>query len=136
MQSSTPPDPALVTDEAPRILVVEDEFLIRMVVADHLRDARFSVVEAFNGDEAIAMLKSGAGIDLVFTDVRMPGSADGLDVLRFVKEHRPELPVMMTSGHLEPKLAYAGGASRFMPKPCNLDLLTVTIQAILKAGDE
>lgn len=132
MQFNSMPDQALITDDAPRILIVEDEFLIRMVVADHLRDAGFHVTEAFNGDEAIEILKSGAAVDLVFTDVRMPGLTDGMGVLRFVKESQPHLPVMMTSGHLEPALAYAGGASQFLSKPCDLDLLTITMLATLK----
>ncbi|WP_309627310.1 response regulator [Brevundimonas sp.] len=131
MQSSSMPveDTHLAS---PRVLVVEDEFLIRMLVADHLRDAGFTVVEAFNGDEAIAILTSGVPIDLVFTDVRMPGAADGLELLAFVKRTRPGLPVLMTSGHLEPELAYAGGAQRFLSKPCDPDLIVNAIQAALE----
>ena len=132
MQSSSMPDEDLAPTDAPRVLVVEDEFLIRMLVADHLRDAGFAVVEAFNGDEAIAILTSGAPIDLVFTDVRMPGDADGLEVLAFVKRTRPDLPVLMTSGHLEPELAYAGGAERFLSKPCDPDLIVAAVQAALE----
>ena len=110
------------------VLVVEDEFLIRMLVADHLRDAGFVVIEAFNGDEAIDILATGAAIDLVFTDVRMPGSADGMDLLAFVQSTRPDLPVLMTSGHLEPELAYAGGAQRFLSKPCDPDFVVAAIR--------
>ena len=117
-----------------RVLVVEDEFLIRMLVADHLRDAGYNVIEAFNGDEAIAILAAGAAIDLVFTDVRMPGDADGMDVLSFIKQTRPELPVLMTSGHLEPSLAYAGGASGFLAKPCDPDRIVAAVRTALDAS--
>ena len=101
MHSSSLSDPAVLTEPGPRVLVVEDELLLRMLVSDYLRDAGFAVVEALNGDEAIAILEAGAAIDLVFTDVRMPGSADGLEVLSFVRRTRPSIPVVVTSGHLE-----------------------------------
>ena len=117
----------------PRVLVVEDEFLIRLLVADHLREAGFTVLEAFNGDEAIAILTAGAVVDLVFTDVRMPGAADGMALLEFVQRTQPELPVLMTSGHLEPELAYAGGAARFLPKPCDPEAVIDAIRAALSA---
>ena len=123
----------MATADGPRVLVVEDEFLIRMLVADHLRDAGFIVIEAFNGDEAISLLTAGVPIDLVFTDVRMPGAADGMDLLSFIKRTRPDLPVLMTSGHLEPELAYSGGAERFLPKPCDPDFVVAAIQSALKS---
>lgn len=133
MQSNLMPEEDFAASASPRVLVVEDEFLIRMLVADHLRDAGFTVVEAFNGDEAISILTAGAPIDLVFTDVRMPGSTDGMDLLTFIKRTRPELPVLMTSGHLEPELAYAGGAERFLSKPCDPDFVVAAIQQVLDA---
>lgn len=115
--------------------MVEDEFLIRTVVSDHLRETGFSVVEACNGDEAITILKSGIMIDLVFTDVRMPGTTDGLGLLAYVKQTRPCVPVVMTSGHLPPGLALAGGATQFLSKPCRLDAIAEAINsAILQAA--
>ena len=131
MQSNSMQDTAEHAADTTRILLVEDEFLIRMLVADHLRASGFAVVEAFNGDEAIAILKSGARFDLVFTDVRMPGSTDGLALLGFIRAAHPDLPVLMTSGHLEPHLAYAGGAVRFLPKPCDLDIVVDELRAAL-----
>ena len=131
MQSKSLPDLSLVPAYAPRILVVEDEFLIRMVVSDHLRDAGFTVIEAFNGDEALKILGSGALVDLIFTDVRMPGLVDGLGLLAYITRHRPTLPVIVTSGHLEPRLAYEGGATDFLPKPCSLVAVTGTVRAAL-----
>lgn len=113
------------------VLVVEDEFLIRMIVADHLRETGFTVVEACNGDEAITILKSGVPFDLVFTDVRMPGSTDGLGLLAYVKSTQPELPVVMTSGHLAPGLALSGGATQFLSKPCDLDTITEALSAAI-----
>lgn len=100
-----------------RILVVEDELLIRLVVSDYLRDAGYDVVEAFNGDEALALLQLRLRFDLVITDVRMPGTLDGMALLGVIRETRPTLPVIVTSGHLDPAAALAGGAARFVPKP-------------------
>lgn len=127
-------NPVAEASQSPCVLVVEDEFLIRLLVADHLREAGFTVIEAINGEEAIAVLTAGALVDLVFTDVRMPGSVDGIELLSFVKRVRPELPVIMTSGHLEPELAYAGGAVAFLSKPCDLDGVTIALRAALQAA--
>lgn len=131
MQLNSMPEEDAGTAGLITVLVVEDEFLIRMLVADHLRDAGFVVIEAFNGDEAIDILTTGTVIDLVFTDVRMPGSADGMDLLAFVKQTRPDLPVLMTSGHLEPELAYSAGAERFLSKPCDPDFVVSAIRTAL-----
>ena len=106
---------------AGRVLVVEDEFLIRMIVSDYLREIGFTVVEACSGDEAVAVLRSGVLFDVVFTDVRMPGSTDGLALLAYVRATQPDLPVVVTSGHLLPALALAGGAVEFLAKPCGLE---------------
>jgi DNA-binding NtrC family response regulator len=132
MQSSVPENQAIDAARAPRVLVVEDEFLVRMVIADRLREAGFTVIEAFNGDEAIAILASGASVDLVLTDVRMPGTADGIAVLSFVKQTCPEVPVVVTSGHLEAEIAYEEGAIHFLPKPCALDAIVEAMRAALE----
>lgn len=99
------------------ILVVEDELLIRMFVSDALRDEGYRVIEAFNGDEAADILKAGKLVDLVFSDVRMPGSLDGIGLLRLIKDRFSELPVILASGHLDPSVGLAEGAIRFVPKP-------------------
>lgn len=81
------------------ILVVEDEVLIRFVVAAYLRDCGFRVVEATSADEAIAVLEApSTAVDLVFSDVNMPGSRDGFGLARWIREHRAGLPIILTSG--------------------------------------
>ena len=109
------------------ILLVEDELLIRMVIGDSLREAGFEVVEAFNGEEAIDALVAGKAIDLVFSDVRMPGSVDGLELLSFVKHRFPDIPVILTSGHLDPVRAIAAGAVAFLGKPYAVDTASAMI---------
>ena len=81
-----------------RILIVEDEFLIRMTLAECLADEEFDVVEAATGDEALATLASDAGIDLLLTDIQLPGGLDGVNLARSVREGRPDLPVIFVTG--------------------------------------
>lgn len=100
-----------------RLLVVEDEIFIRMFVCDMLRDAGYDVVEAVNGDEAVDLLRAGVRVDLVLSDVRMPGATDGLALLAFIRQNLADLPVIITSGHLVPGNALAKGAAQFLAKP-------------------
>jgi CheY-like chemotaxis protein len=118
----------------PAVLIVEDEFLIRMMAAQALREVGCDVVEASNGAEALAFLNSGAPVDLVFTDVQMPGPVDGLALLAFVRQTIPSLPVIVSSGHLDPDLAIEAGAAAFLPKPYQADVLAVLVDA--KIGPE
>jgi CheY-like chemotaxis protein len=99
------------------ILVVEDEVFIRMFISDAFRDEGYTVIEAFNADEAVDILKAGKAVDLVFSDVRMPGTLDGIGLLRFIKERFCTLPVILTSGHLDPSIALAEGAKHLLTKP-------------------
>ena len=79
-------------------MVVEDEILIRITVAEHLRGSGYTVVEAANAEEAIAVFASGEPIDVVFTDVNMPGPMNGLSLARWIGRHHPFVPVLLTSG--------------------------------------
>jgi DNA-binding NtrC family response regulator len=83
--------------KAPVVLIVEDEFLIRMNAADAIRDAGFKVVEARNADEAITILESRTDIRAVFTDIQMPGSMDGLKLAHAVRRRWPPVDVIVTS---------------------------------------
>jgi DNA-binding response OmpR family regulator len=80
------------------ILIVEDEVLIRLDVADYLRQCGYRVIEAGNASEAMAILQSGQRIDLVFSDVQLPGATDGFALSRWVRTHQPEVKVILTSG--------------------------------------
>jgi len=85
---------------APRtVLVVEDEVLIRLVIADYLRECGYRVHEAANADEAVAVLESpDVTVDVVFSDVIMPGSMDGFGLARWIRANRPKVEVVLTSG--------------------------------------
>ena len=88
------------------ILLVEDEFLIREALASYLEECGFTIIQAASGDAALAILKQPMClVDLVFTDVRMPGSLDGLGLARWVMENRPNLPVIIASGNVSKEAA-------------------------------
>jgi CheY-like chemotaxis protein len=80
-------------------LVVEDEVLIRLVIADYLRECGYKVYEAVNAQEAIAMLQSPeVAVDIVFSDVQMPGDMDGFALSRWIRANKPGVQVILTSG--------------------------------------
>jgi CheY-like chemotaxis protein len=99
------------------VLVVEDEFLLRLEAIDMIAAAGFEVVEAANADEAIEILESRRDVTVIFTDIQMPGSMDGLKLARAVRGRWPPIKIIATSGHahvLETDLPEGG---RFLAKP-------------------
>lgn len=113
------------------ILVVEDEALIRMMSADVLTDAGFHVLEAQNAAEAISVLETADHVELVFTDIRMPGRMDGLELAAFVHAHWPDVRLLVTSGHtvLDDDDIPDGG--RFLSKPYQLSRIVSEIRSII-----
>jgi CheY-like chemotaxis protein len=81
----------------PKILIVEDDVLIRAAVAQYLRGAGFEVLEAVSVDQALDLLRAGP-VQLVFTDVKLPGARNGLDLMRIVQSDFPQAKVLLTSG--------------------------------------
>jgi len=116
------------------ILIVEDDALIRLTLSDYLQDNGFKVLEASSGDEALAIMAApGFAVDLVFTDVMMPGITDGFALAKWISENQPEIPVIVTSGDAE-KIASAPdccGHSQFVPKPYDLDHVAEQIRKTL-----
>src|SRR5664279_2577209 len=105
------------TAKRPVVLVVEDEFLLRMDAAEMIGDAGFDVVEAANADEAIAILEARPDIHVVFTDIQMPGSMDGLKLARFVRNRWPPIKIVATSGRVAVEAEDLPAGSVFLPKP-------------------
>jgi two-component system, response regulator PdtaR len=83
----------------PTVLLVEDEVLIRWAVAEAMRDAGLHVIEASNAAEAMDVVLSGLKPDILFTDVRMPGHIDGLELAAFLETLLPGLTVIIASAH-------------------------------------
>src|ERR1700709_103563 len=99
----------------PTVLVVEDEILIRDMVSEELIDAGFAVVEAGTADQAIAVLEARQDIHLVFTDIDMPGSMDGLKLAAAVRDRWPPIHIIITTGKARPLEIPANAL--FIPKP-------------------
>jgi CheY-like chemotaxis protein len=118
----------------PTVLVVEDEVLVRLVIADALRSQGFPVVEAANADEALTILQSSAAVDLMITDIQMPGPMDGLALTALARAGRPGLKVVIVSGHAAaPPSAELSDA--FFRKPYDLLQVLQRVNAILAGGD-
>ncbi len=116
----------------PAILVVEDEVLIRFDLSDHLRDCGFEVIEASNADEAIEFLSS-LSIDVVVTDVRMPGSMDGIQLAHLLHRERPQISVIVVSGHADADQVPVG--IPVVAKPFNMnDLLDLVGSRLRQAN--
>ena len=106
-----------MTSESPYVLIAEDEFLIRMSVVEDMRDADFHVFEASNAVEALALLEAHPEIDTLFTDIDMPGSMDGLALAKAVRELRPDVMILLTSGYLRVALYDLPDQFPFFSKP-------------------
>jgi CheY-like chemotaxis protein len=85
--------------EAPVVLIVEDEPLLRMSLADSLTECGFLALEASDAHEAIEILKTAGHLDAVLTDVRMPGTINGFGLAKWIRENLPGLPVFVVSGY-------------------------------------
>lgn len=114
----------------PAILVVEDEAVIRLMIAEALRAEGFRVVEAGSGDEALTVLESGTPVNLVFTDVRMPGKLDGLSLVSRLRVTRPDLKVAVGSGVL-PAWPSPNFVDLFVGKPYDVPRTVQRLKALL-----
>ncbi len=111
-----------------RILVVEDDSSLRFVICEVLREGDLEVVEVANADAALRYLETIDSIDLVFTDVNMPGSMDGIELAHAVNENFPEVKVVVTSGRPPPAPL---DSIPFIPKPYAVHSVLNTIRAAL-----
>ena len=113
------------------VLVVEDEVALRFIIATVLRDdAGLTVIEAKNADEALTLLRSNVPVDAVFTDIRMPGSLDGIQLVRNVAREFPAIRVATASGNLMHNEQLPG--IRHFTKPYDLDEVRSHIVAMIE----
>lgn len=103
----------------PILLVVEDEMLVRMDFADLAQAAGFETVEASSADEAIGVLHSRDDIRVVFTDIRMPGTMDGIALAHYVRDRWPPTIIVICSGNEPPSAEALPREARFVSKPCS-----------------
>ncbi|HEY4849081.1 MAG TPA: response regulator [Methylocella sp.] len=112
------------------VLIVEDEPFVRLTGADLLAEAGFEVLEAGNGDEALRILEATPEVRVVFSDVEMPGSLDGLGLARRICQRWPSIGIVLTSGHrVRAEMMPCEG--RFLPKPYDGQALVRQIEEIV-----
>lgn len=115
-----------------RILVVEDEFLIRLTLVEALGDEGFEVVEAESGDAGLVALEADTSIQLLLTDIQLPGTLDGRGLAKRARESRPNLPIVYMTGRPDPA-AEAGAApnERYIAKPYTLADICKVVRDLL-----
>jgi CheY-like chemotaxis protein len=108
----------LMTSNSPvYVLVVEDDFLSRLHAVNLVEDAGYIAVEAFNADEAIRILEARKDIRIVFTDIDMPGSMDGLKLAHAIRKRWPPIELILTSGHFDLSDTDIPERGQFFSKP-------------------
>jgi len=114
------------------VLVVDDETMVRMPIVEYLRDCGYNVVEAGDASEAIAAMDAEGQINLVFSDVRMPGDMDGFGLAEWVRSRYPSVPVLLTSGYGGRSLPAASiSGLRFIAKPYSQNQVAQWIATLL-----
>jgi len=115
-------------DSPATVLVVEDELLIRMLAADSLEDSGYTVLEAADAAEALRILEEHEEVDVLFTDVNMPGPMDGIDLAGMMHDRRPDLGLIITSGRGTPDLARLPLSSIYLAKPYRPHQLAAAVE--------
>ena len=123
-----------VLSPVPNVLIVEDEMILRMRAVDIVEDAGFCPVEAVNADEALKILESRSDISLLFTDIQMPGSIDGLKLAHAVHDRWPGIKIILVSGQVKPTEAERPADSRFFGKPLGVEQMITELQAMVGEG--
>lgn len=114
------------------ILIVEDEALVRLAAVGIAIEAGYEALEASNADQAIEILESREDIRLVFTDIDMPGTMDGLKLARYVRERWPPIKIIVASGKAVVEQSQLPSGSRFFPKPYRDDTLLEVLSDLLR----
>lgn len=125
---------AAKTGSSTNVLVVEDEMVLRMRAVDIVEDAGFTAVEAVNADEALSILEARSDISLLFSDIQMPGSMDGLKLAQAVHNRWPAIKIILVSGQVNPTETDKPTDSRFFGKPLEVKRMIAELQAMVGAG--
>jgi two-component sensor histidine kinase len=123
-----------VAASLPNVLIVEDEMMLRMRAVDIVEDAGFVPIEAINADDALAILESRSDIEMLFTDIQMPGSIDGLKLAHAVHERWPLIKIILVSGQLTLTDADKPADSRFYGKPLDVKHMIAEMQDLMGKG--
>ena len=109
------------------VLVVEDEGLVRLDAAESLREAGYAVLEATDAAEALDILLSDEDVDVLFTDINMPGDMDGLELARRAHDARPNVRLLLTSGAIKPSREQIPDDGAFIAKPYSPEAVTQAV---------
>ncbi|WP_040408373.1 response regulator [Aureimonas ureilytica] len=115
-------------------LVAEDEPLLRMEAVDLLEDAGFTVLEAANTTQALRHLADTDTIELLYTDIEMPGPIDGIDLANEVAARWPQVRIVVCSGRVQPDEGRLPSQARFVSKPVSSALILSTVEKVLPHG--
>jgi two-component sensor histidine kinase/ActR/RegA family two-component response regulator len=118
----------------PNVLVVEDEMVLRMRAVDIVEDAGFKAIEAVNADEALSILESRSDISLLFSDIQMPGTMDGLKLAHAVHDRWPSIKIILVSGQVRPLDEDKPPDSRFFGKPLEMTQVIAELKEMVGAG--
>jgi CheY-like chemotaxis protein len=114
------------------VLVVEDEVLLRWTAVAIIEEAGFDVVEAGTGIEAISILEKRTDIRIVFTDIEMPGSINGLQLAHLIRTRWPMINIIATSGRFRLRGDDLPIGARFLHKPYAIEHLTDTLKGLME----
>jgi two-component system, response regulator PdtaR len=117
----------------PVVLVVEDELLLRMMAVEVVEEAGFVALEARDADEAVALLESRSDISLLFTDIDMPGSMDGLKLAHAVRGRWPPIKILLVSGQVRLLPSDLPSSSRFVRKPYRVGAMVEELRSLVGA---
>ena len=118
----------------PVVLVVEDEPLLRMLAVELVREAGFTAIEASDADEAVVLLESRTDITLLFTDINMPGSMDGLRLAHAVRNRWPPIKILVVSGQQRLQSSDLPSNSCFVEKPYRAAALVEELRSLVGSG--
>ena len=122
-------------DSTPVVLVVEDEMVLRMRAVDIVQDAGFVPIEAISADQALEILESRDDISLLFTDIQMPGSMDGLQLAHTTHSRWPHIKIILVSGQVAVTDADKPDDSKFFPKPLEILKMVLELRAMVGKGE-
>ena len=130
---SMPLPPADIIENTLAVLIVEDEFLVRWPAAEFLRERGYTVIEATDSADAISILNSGAHVDIVFSDINMPGELTGHGLGEWLDRNHPHVPLLLTSAsRTEADKVTTSDKRRFIAKPYELGEVGAQLEAMCR----
>ncbi|MFC6478238.1 response regulator [Pseudomonas asuensis] len=127
------------TEKGETVLIVDDEPTVRMLIAEVLEELGYRAIEAADGASGLAILSSSAHIDLLISDVGLPGGMNGRQMADAARQRRPDLKVLFITGYAENAVVGNGNLEEgmyLMAKPFSMDLLATRLEAILNTSKE